>query len=130
MALWIFIVFLVALAFAIPITMSMVLGAMSPLVLSGSDSIQQLIAIIFSALIPHLFFSSIFDILDRVLMAEGGMPRRLFNFFAYFVGNFAGGLPCAIILTFFLWRYIRIGSYHYRHGRINDNFFLVDMGYR
>lgn len=31
MALWIFVVFLAALAFAVPITMSMVLGAMTPL---------------------------------------------------------------------------------------------------
>ena len=32
-------------------------------------------------------------------MAEGGISRRLFNFFAYFVGRIPGGVPCAAILT-------------------------------
>jgi C4-dicarboxylate transporter DctM subunit len=32
-------------------------------------------------------------------MAEGGISRKLFSVFAYFVGRFTGGLPCAVILT-------------------------------
>lgn len=38
-------------------------------------------------------------ILGGVIMAEGGISRRLFNFFSYFVGNIPGGVPCAAILT-------------------------------
>ena len=35
MALWIFVVFLAALVFAVPIAISMVMGALTPLVLGG-----------------------------------------------------------------------------------------------
>ncbi|HCS74948.1 MAG TPA: C4-dicarboxylate ABC transporter permease, partial [Clostridiales bacterium] len=49
MALWIFVVFIVCLIFAVPIAMSMVLGAVTPLFLGGTgSSIQQLIANTFS----------------------------------------------------------------------------------
>ena len=32
-------------------------------------------------------------------MAEGGISKKLFNFFAYFVGRITGGVPCAVVLT-------------------------------
>jgi C4-dicarboxylate transporter DctM subunit len=38
-------------------------------------------------------------ILAGVIMAEGGISRRLFNVFAYGVGKMTGGLPCAVIMT-------------------------------
>ena len=100
MALWIFVVFLVALIFAIPIGVSMVLGALTPLVLGGpGSSIQQLIANSFSGSDSTPILAVPLFILGGVFMAEGGISRRLFNFFAYFVGNLTGGLPCAVILT-------------------------------
>lgn len=32
-------------------------------------------------------------------MAEGGISKKLFDVFAYFVGNKTGGMPCAVIIT-------------------------------
>jgi C4-dicarboxylate transporter DctM subunit len=37
--------------------------------------------------------------LSGIIMARGGISEKLFNFFAYFVGNKTAGLPCAVILT-------------------------------
>jgi C4-dicarboxylate transporter DctM subunit len=37
--------------------------------------------------------------LSGTIMARGGISEKLFNFFAYFVGNKTAGLPCAAILT-------------------------------
>lgn len=34
-----------------------------------------------------------------MIMAEGGLSQRLFNFFAYFIGNKTAGFPCAVIVT-------------------------------
>ncbi|MCR3956649.1 MAG: TRAP transporter large permease [Gudongella sp.] len=100
MALWIFVVFLVSLVFAVPIAMSMVFGALAPLVLGGTgSSIQQLIANSFSGSDTTPILAVPLFILGGVLMAEGGISKRLFNFFAYFVGNLPGGLPSAVILT-------------------------------
>jgi C4-dicarboxylate transporter DctM subunit len=42
--------------------------------------------------VPMFMFSGI-------IMARGGISEKLFNFFAYFVGNKTAGLPCAVILT-------------------------------
>lgn len=131
MALWIFIVFLVGLAFAVPITMSMVLGAMTPLVLGGTgSSIQQLIANSFSGSDTTPILAVPLFILGGVLMAEGGISRRLFNFFAYFVGNLPGGLPCAVILTCLFYGAIS-GSGPATTAAVGSMTipFLVDMGY-
>lgn len=37
--------------------------------------------------------------LSGVIMAKGGISKRLFNFFAYFIGNKTAGFPCAAIIT-------------------------------
>lgn len=37
--------------------------------------------------------------LSGMIMAEGGISKRLFNFFAYFIGNKTAGFPCAVVVT-------------------------------
>ena len=34
-----------------------------------------------------------------MIMAEGGISEKLFNFFAYFIGNKTAGFPCAVVVT-------------------------------
>lgn len=131
MALWIFVVFLVSLAFAVPIAVSMVMGALTPLVLGGpGSSIQQLIANSFSGSDTTPILAVPLFILAGVLMAEGGISRRLFNFFAYFVGNLPGGLPCAVILTCLFYGAIS-GSGPATTAAVGSMTipFLIDMGY-
>jgi len=131
MALWIFVVFLTALVFAVPIAVSMVLGAMTPLILGGpGSSIQQLIANSFSGSDTTPILAVPLFILGGVLMAEGGISRRLFNFFAYFVGNLTGGLPCAVILTCLFYGAIS-GSGPATTAAVGSMTipFLVDIGY-
>jgi len=131
MALWIFVVFLVALIFAIPIGVSMVLGALTPLVLGGpGSSIQQLIANSFSGSDSTPILAVPLFILGGVFMAEGGISRRLFNFFAYFVGNLTGGLPCAVILTCLFYGAIS-GSGPATTAAVGSMTipFLIEMGY-
>ncbi|HZK56396.1 MAG TPA: TRAP transporter large permease [Desulfosporosinus sp.] len=101
MAALIFIVFAVALIFALPIGMSMVLGSLAPLMVgsSSASSINQLITNSFSGSDTTPIIAVPLFILAGVIMAEGGISRRLFNVFAYIVGGFTGGMPCAVILT-------------------------------
>lgn len=131
MALWIFLAFIVSLAFAIPITMSMVIGSLMPLFLGGTgSSIQQLIANSFSGSDTTPILAVPLFILGGVLMAEGGISRRLFNFFAYFVGNLPGGIPCAVILTCLFYGAIS-GSGPATTAAVGSMTipFLVEMGY-
>ena len=34
-----------------------------------------------------------------MIMAKGGLSEKLFNFFAYFIGNKTAGFPCAVVVT-------------------------------
>lgn len=38
-------------------------------------------------------------VLSGIIMAKGGVSDKLFNIFAYFVGDKMGGMPCAVVLT-------------------------------
>jgi len=99
-ALLVFVVFLVAIIITIPIGTGMVLGAVSPILLMDKGgSIIQVLNNTFSGANSTPILAVPLFILGGVIMAEGGISRRLFNFFSYFVGNIRGGLPCACILT-------------------------------
>lgn len=99
-ALLILLVFLLCVIATVPIGVSMVLGTAAPiLLLDKGGSIAQLLNNTFSGANSTPILAVPLFILGGVLMAEGGISRRLFNFFAYFVGRLPGGLPCACILT-------------------------------
>lgn len=93
-------VFLVCIFLTVPIGVSMVLGAAAPVALMGQGgSMEQIINNTFSGANSTPILAIPLFILAGILMAEGGISGRLFNFFAYFVGRFRGGLPCAAIIT-------------------------------
>ena len=99
-ALVVFVVFLVAIAASVPIGVSMILGSVAPIFMYGKGgSIEQIINNTFSGANSTPILAVPLFILGGVIMAEGGISRKLFNFFAYFVGKIPGGIPCAVILT-------------------------------
>jgi C4-dicarboxylate transporter DctM subunit len=38
-------------------------------------------------------------ILSGIIMAKGGIAKKLFDFFAFFIGGVRGGMPCTVIVT-------------------------------
>ena len=93
-------VFLVCIFLTVPIGVSMVLGAAAPVAVMGQGgSMEQIINNTFSGANSTPILAIPLFILAGILMAEGAISGRLFNFFAYFVGRFRGGLPCAAIIT-------------------------------
>lgn len=99
-ALLVFVVFLVGIAISVPIAISMIVGSAAPiLLLEKGGSIVQMLNNTFSGANSTPILAVPLFILGGIIMAEGGISKRLFNFFAYFVGRFAGGIPCAVILT-------------------------------
>jgi C4-dicarboxylate transporter DctM subunit len=90
----------VGIAVSIPIGVSMILGSIAPIFLMGKGgSIVQLLNNTFSGANSTPILAVPLFILGGVIMAEGGISKKLFNFFAYFVGRIPGGVPCAVILT-------------------------------
>ena len=99
-ALLVFIVFLVGIAVSIPIGISMILGSAAPIFLMDKGgSIVQILNNTFSGANSTPILAVPLFILGGVIMAEGGISKKLFSFFAYFVGRLPGGVPCAVILT-------------------------------
>lgn len=99
-ALLVFIVFLVAIIISVPIGVSMILGSAAPIfILDKGGSISQILNNTFSGANSTPILAVPLFILGGVIMAKGGISKRLFNFFAYFAGRFTGGVPCAVILT-------------------------------
>lgn len=99
-ALIVFLVFLIGIFVSIPIGISMVLGSFAPIMLMGKGgTIAQLLHNCLSGANSTPILAIPLFILGGVIMAEGGISRKLFNFFAYFVGNIPGGVPSAVVLT-------------------------------
>ena len=99
-AVMVFAVFLIAIAVSIPISVSMILGSVAPIeLLHKGGSVVQFLNNTFSGANSTPILAVPLFILGGVIMAKGGISRKLFNFFAYFAGHFTGGLPCAVILT-------------------------------
>lgn len=130
-ALLVFAVFLVGIAVTVPIGISMVVGALAPILLMGKGgSVEQLLNNLFSGANSTPILAVPLFILGGVIMAEGGISRRLFNFFSYFVGRFPGGLPCAAIITCLFYGAIS-GSGPATTAAVGSMCipFLVDLGY-
>ena len=99
-AVLIFVVFLVCVAVSLPIGTSMILGSLAPILLMGrGGTVAQVLNNTFSGANSTPILAVPLFVLGGVIMAEGGISKRLFNFFAYFIGGMPGGIPCAVIIT-------------------------------
>ncbi len=99
-AVLVFAVFLIGIVVSIPIGVSMILGSVAPIFLmNAGGAVGQILDNTFGGANSTPILAVPLFILGGVIMAEGGISRKLFNFFAYFVGRLPGGVPCAVILT-------------------------------
>lgn len=65
-----------------------------------------------------------------MIMAEGGISQKLFEFFGYFIGNKTAGFPCAVVVTCMFYAAIS-GSSPATVSAVGSMTipFLVNMGY-
>lgn len=99
-ALLVFGVFLVAIALSVPIAIAMITGSLAPILITGTGgSIEQVLNNAVAGANSTPILAVPLFILGGIIMAEGGISEKLFNFFAYFVGRVYGGVPCAVVLT-------------------------------
>lgn len=97
----IFILFFVLLFLSIPISSSIAITSILPSVFdpkfaaNGTYIIREMLGGInsFPLLAIPMF------ILSGIIMARGGVSRKLFDFFTYFVGKRTAGMPCAVVVT-------------------------------
>lgn len=97
----VFLVFGLFLMLGLPIVSSLAASTITPTLLGarGATSIEALIRAIFGGADTISILAVPLFILAGVLMARGGISKKLFDVFAYFIGNRTAGMPCAAIVT-------------------------------
>ncbi len=96
-----FIIFVVGLIIAIPVSITLGITAVLPSVCDPSFTVgaKYLIRAMFSGLDSFPLLAVPMFVLSGIIMAKGGISRKLFDIFAYFLGNLTAGMPCAVIVT-------------------------------
>ena len=97
----VFLIFVVCLVIAIPVSISLGIVAVLPgafdpsFTASGQFVIRSMLGGIdsFPLLAVPMF------VLSGIIMARGGISKKLFDVFAYFLGKLTAGMPCAVIVT-------------------------------
>ena len=96
-----FIIFVVCLVIAIPVSISLGIvsvlpGAVDP---SFTASATYVIRSMLGGLDSFPLLAVPMFVLSGIIMARGGISRKLFDVFAYFMGKRTAGMPCAVIVT-------------------------------
>ena len=96
-----FIIFVTALVIAIPVSISLGIASVLPSIFDPSFTVsaKYLIRAMFGGLDSFPLLAVPMFVLSGIIMAKGGISKKLFDVFAYFLGKFTAGMPCAVIVT-------------------------------
>lgn len=98
---FLFILFFALLAFAIPISSTLGIVSIVPSLFNSSFPAngQYVIRAMFAGMDSFPLLAIPMFILSGILMARGGVSKKLFNVFSYFIGDKTAGMPCAVVIT-------------------------------
>lgn len=96
-----FIIFVIGLLIAIPVSIALGITAVLPSVFDPSFTVgaKYLTRAMFGGLDSFPLLAVPMFVLSGIIMAKGGISRKLFDVFAFFLGNLTAGMPCAVIVT-------------------------------
>ena len=100
-AIVLFIIFVILLIIAIPVGITLGITAVLPSILDPSFTVgaKYLIRAMFGGLDSFPLLAVPMFVLSGIIMAKGGISRKIFDVFAYFFGRFTAGMPCAVVIT-------------------------------
>ena len=95
------VIFVVLLVIAIPVSITLGIASVLPSVFDPSFTVgaKYLIRAMFGGLDSFPLLAVPMFVLSGIIMAKGGISKKLFDVFAFFLGNFTAGMPCAVIVT-------------------------------
>lgn len=96
-----FVMFFGILLFGIPISVGMGISSVLPWMLDHSFAANLVMVLrqMMSGVNSLTLLALPMFMLSGTIMARGGISKKLFDVFTYFVGNVVGGVPCAVIIT-------------------------------
>ena len=94
-----FIIFVALLVIAVPVSITLGITSVLPSVFDPSFTVgaKYLIRAMFGGLDSFPLLAVPMFVLSGIIMAKGGISKKLFDVFAYFLGKFTAGMPCAVI---------------------------------
>ena len=97
----IFIVFFLLLIIAVPIASAVGIASLFPGIVNPgfAGSVSYVLRSMLGGLDSFPLLAIPMFVLSGIIMARGGVSRKIFDVFTYFIGNFRAGVPCAVIIT-------------------------------
>ncbi len=97
----VFLLFLACLVLAVPISLSLGVVSVLPGMFDPSftASAGYVIRSMFGGIDSFPLLAVPMFILSGLIMARGGISKKLFDLFAFFIGKLPAGLPCATVIT-------------------------------
>lgn len=97
----VFIIFVVCLVIAIPVSISLGIVSVLPGAFDASftASATYVIRSMLGGLDSFPLLAVPMFVLSGIIMAKGGISKKLFDVFAFFMGKWTAGMPCAVIVT-------------------------------
>ncbi len=95
------IVFCLCILIAIPISISLGIASVLPKILDPSftASGQFIIRSMVGGMDSFPLLAIPMFVLSGIIMARGGISKKIFDVFAFFFGKFTAGIPCAVVAT-------------------------------
>lgn len=95
------ILFIVLLLLSVPIACSLGIVALTPSMLDPNFGIstEYIIRAMLGGIDSFPLLAVPMFVLSGILMAKGGVSKKLFDVFSYFLGDHTAGMPCAVIVT-------------------------------
>ncbi|NCC43208.1 MAG: TRAP transporter large permease [Clostridia bacterium] len=97
----IMIIFVVCLFIAIPVSISLGIASVIPGAFDSSftASATYVVRSMVSGIDSFPLLAIPMFVLSGIIMAKGGVSKKLFDVFSYFIGKRRAGIPCAVIIT-------------------------------
>lgn len=97
----VFIVFFICLALSIPIAVSIGIAAILPNLANSNfpANATYIIRAMVGGIDSFPLLAIPMFVLSGIIMSRGGVSKKLFNVFTYFLGKFTAGMPTAVIVT-------------------------------
>ena len=101
MTILILVICVILLALAVPVGLAVAIDSLLPSLLSDSFTVSGVFVLrsMLSGINQTTLLAIPLFVLSGILMSRGGVSKRLFDFFAYFIGRKTAGIPCAVIVT-------------------------------
>ncbi len=97
----VFLIFVICLIIAIPISVSLGIVSILPGAFDPSFTVggEYVVRSMVGGIDSYPFLAIPMFVLSGIIMARGGVSKKLFDVFSYFLAERTAGMPCAVIIT-------------------------------